>query len=148
MVSRQIWEDAMRGLIAGAIGLVALGACGSTPAEEAVPPPFRGDTATKIVPSASTPAPAAQRPVIVGGYAPADANDPDVKAAESLAISEIYKREPQRSIVENTTREVQVVAGLNYRFIIKMSGTNRYEIVVFKPLGQGAMSVTGFNKVS
>ena len=140
----------MRGLIAGTIGLVALGACGSTASEEvAPPPPFRGDTATQIVPSASTPAPAAQRPVIVGGYAPADANDPDVKAAESLAISEIYKRDPQRGLVESTTREMQVVAGINYRFIVKMTGTNRYEIVVFKPLpGQGAMSVTGFNKVS
>jgi hypothetical protein len=140
----------MRGLIAGTIGLVALGACGSTASEEAAPPPtIRADTATQIVPSASTPAPAAQRPVIVGGYAPADANDPDVKAAESLAISEIYKREPQRGLVESTAREMQVVAGMNYRFIVKMTGTNRYEITVFKPLpGQGAMSVTGFNKVS
>jgi hypothetical protein len=140
----------MRGLIARTIGLVALSACGSTASEEpAPPPPFRGDTATQIVPSASTPAPAAQRPVIVGGYAPADANDPDVKAAEALAVAEIYKREPQRGLVESATREVQVVAGLNYRFTVKMTGVNRYEIVVFKPLpGQGAMSVTGFNKVS
>jgi hypothetical protein len=144
----------MRGLIAGTIGLVAvsigmLGACGSTAQEEPAPPPFRGDTATQVVPSASTPPATAPRPVIVGGYAPADANDPDVKAAEALAVAEIYKREPQRSIVESTTRESQVVAGMNYRFNIKMSGTNRYEIVVFKPLpGQGAMSVTGFNKIS
>ena len=42
-------RDAMRGLIAGTIGLVALGACGSTASEEvAPPPPFRGDTATQV----------------------------------------------------------------------------------------------------
>src|SRR5262245_29349059 len=143
----------MRGSAAGILGLlpglVLLGACGSTAPEPPAPPPFRGDTATQVVPSASPPASASQRPVIVGGYAPADANDPDVKAAEAMAVAEIYRREPQRSIVEATTREVQVVAGLNYRFTIKMSGVNRYEVVVFKPLpGQGAMSVTGFNKIS
>ena len=139
----------MRGLIAGTVGLAALAGCNSAPAEPAAPPPFRGDTATQVVPSASTPPSTAQRPVIVGGYAPADANDPDVKAAEALAVAEIYKREPQRGIVESVTREVQVVAGLNYRFTVKMSGVNRYEVTVFKPLpGQGAMSVTGFNKIS
>jgi hypothetical protein len=139
----------MRGLIAGTIGLVVLGACGNTAPEPPAPPPFRGDTATQVVPSASAPPSTAQRPVIVGGYAPADASDSDVKAAETMAIAEIYRREPQRSIVENVTRESQVVAGMNYRFVVKMSGVNRYEVVVFKPLsGQGAMSVTGFSKLS
>ena len=137
------------GWIAGVAGLAALGACSSAAPELAPPPPFRGDTATQIVPSASQPPPAAQRPVIVGGYAPADANDAQVKAAEKMAVDEIYKREPQRSLVENVTRESQVVAGMNYRFTIKMSGANRYEVTVFNPLpGQGAMSVTGFAKLS
>lgn len=132
---------------AAGLGAVVLSACSSTPPEPAPPPPARLDTATQIVPSASQPAPAAQRPVIVGGYAPADANDAQVKAAEKLAVDEIYRREPQRSIVETVTRESQVVAGMNYRFTIKMTGANRYEVVVFRPL-QGEMSVTGFAKLS
>jgi hypothetical protein len=86
---------------------------------------------------------------VPGGYLPANAGDADVMAAEKMAVDEIYRREPQRSIVENVTREQQVVAGMNYRFTIKMSGMNSYRIVVFEPLpGQGAMSVTGFEKLS
>jgi hypothetical protein len=86
---------------------------------------------------------------VVGGYSPADAGNADVSAAEKMAVDEIYRREPQRSIVENVTREQQVVAGMNYRFTIKISGMNSYRVVVFKPLpGQGAMSVTGFEKLS
>jgi hypothetical protein len=95
------------------------------------------------------PADTAAPPAVVGGYSPADAGNADVVAAEKLAVDEIYRREPQRSIVENVTREQQVVAGMNYRFTIKMSGMNSYRVVVFKPLpGQGDMSVTAFEKLS
>ena len=140
----------MRGIVIAGMGMLALGACQGAPAPEPIPVPMsRPDTATQIVPSSTMPASTAQRPVIVGGYAPADANDPDVKAAEKMAIDEIYRREPQRSLVESVTRESQVVAGMNYRLTVKMSGVNSYQIVVFKPLpGQGAMSVTAFAKVT
>jgi hypothetical protein len=138
------------GLGACVLGALALGACqGGAKPEPIAPPMPRLDTATQIVPSSTMPAATAQRPVIVGGYAPADANDADVKAAESLAVAEIYKREPQRGLVEKVTRESQVVAGMNYRFTIKMTGVNSYMVVVFKPLpGQGAMTVTSFEKVT
>ncbi|MDP3736735.1 MAG: hypothetical protein Q8R02_05055 [Hyphomonadaceae bacterium] len=86
-------------------------------------------------------------PAVVGGYGPANLANPDVMAAEKMAVDEIYRREPQRSLVENVTREQQVVAGMNYRFTIKMSGQNSYRIVVFKPL-QGEMSVTSFEKTT
>jgi hypothetical protein len=153
------WEDVMRGIVgfgAGAsamlaLPMLALGACQGA-GQPAPPPPVplaRPDTATQIVPSATMPAATAQRPVIVGGYAPADANDADVKAAEALAVAEIYKREPQRGVVESVTRELQTVAGMNYRFTIKMTGVNSYLVVVYKPLpGQGALSVTTFEKVT
>ena len=124
----------MRGfIVAGVLACLALGslglaACGSAP-EEAPPPP-RTDTATQIIPSATMPTEQAPRPVIVGGYAPADAADAGVKAAEALAVSEIYKRDPQRGLVETVTREQQVVAGMNYRFTIKMTGVNSYRLVV------------------
>lgn len=83
----------------------------------------------------------------MGGYSPADAANPDVAAAEKLAIDEIYRREPQRSLVESVTREQQVVAGMNYRFIVRMSGANSYSVVVYKPL-QGGMAVSSFEKLS
>jgi len=96
---------------------------------------------------ASAPAGNPGSPAIAGGYSPANLGDADLMAAEKMAVDEIYRREPQRSIVETVTREQQVVAGMNYRFTIKMSGMNSYRVVVFKPL-QGAMSVTGFEKLT
>jgi hypothetical protein len=98
---------------------------------------------------ANAPADTPASPVIVGGYSPANLGDADLMAAEKMAVDEIYRREPQRSIVETVTREQQVVAGMNYRFTIKMSGMNSYRVVVFKPLpGQSAMSVTAFEKLT
>lgn len=94
------------------------------------------------------PAPAdSPAPAMVGGYGPANLANPDVMAAEKLAIDEIYKREPQRGLVENVTREQQVVAGMNYRFIVKMTGMNSYRVVVYKPL-QGDMAVSAFEKLT
>lgn len=90
---------------------------------------------------------AAPKPPLAGGYQSASASDETVKAAETLAVAEIYKRDPQRGIVEQVTREQQVVAGMNYRFTIKMTGVNSYRIVVFKPL-QGEMVVTGYEKLA
>ncbi len=84
-------------------------------------------------------------PVIAGGFAPADVNSPGYKEAEALAIDTIYKREPQRSLVESKTAQVQVVAGLNYRFDIKMSGQNRYTVQIYRDL-QGKLEVTEFTK--
>jgi hypothetical protein len=89
----------------------------------------------------------APRLPITGGYAPADRDDVGANAAEALAIAEIYRREPQRSLVESATRELQVVAGLNYRFVVKMSGANSYRVVVYRPL-EGDMRVTEFEKLS
>lgn len=84
-------------------------------------------------------------PPVVGGFAPADVSDPSYKEAEALAIDTIYKREPQRSIVESKSAQVQVVAGLNYRFDIKMSGQNRYTVQIYRDL-QGKLEVTEFTK--
>lgn len=86
------------------------------------------------------------KPMIVGGYASADLKSPQVMAAQKVAVDEIYKRDPQRGIVEKVTAEQQVVAGMNYRFDIKMTGANHYKITVFKPL-QGEMGVTAFEKL-
>ncbi|MFT3723480.1 MAG: hypothetical protein QM773_07815 [Hyphomonadaceae bacterium] len=84
---------------------------------------------------------------IVGGYGVSNPEDESVKAAQKLAVDEIYKRNPTRALVEKVTAETQVVAGLNYRFTIAMSGGATYRVVVFRDL-LGAMSVTSYEKVA
>lgn len=86
-----------------------------------------------------------QEPPVVGGYATASGEEPGYAEAEALAIATIYKREPQRGLVESKSAQVQVVAGLNFRFDIKMSGENRYTVVVYRDL-KGALEVTSFTK--
>lgn len=94
---------------------------------------------------ADGPAPISRAGPVAGGYGPANPSDPNLPDAERLAVDEIYRRDPQRSLVESVTREAQVVAGMNYRFTIRMSGTGTYRVIVFKPL-EGAMSITSFEK--
>lgn len=89
----------------------------------------------------------APRLPLAGGYAPADANDVGATAAEKLALDEIYRREPQRARVESVTRELQVVAGINYRFVFKMSGAKSYRVVVYRPL-DGDMRITSFEQLT
>jgi Cystatin domain len=84
--------------------------------------------------------------VITGGYAKADQSTVGAKEAEALAVSEIYKRNPTRALVENVEVQVQVVAGLNYAFEITMTGGSKYKIVVYRDL-QNVMSVTSYQKV-
>lgn len=84
---------------------------------------------------------------IAGGYGQSNPEDEGLKAAQKIAVDEIYKRNPTRALVEKATAETQVVAGLNYRFTIVMSGGATYRVVVFRDL-QGAMSVTSYEKVA
>lgn len=84
--------------------------------------------------------------VITGGYARADQADAREKEAEAVAVAEIYKRDPQRGLVENVEVQVQVVAGLNYAFDITMTGGKHYKVVVYRDL-QNVMSVTSYDKV-
>lgn len=100
-----------------------------------------------VQPAAQPEIPPDARPVLVGGFSPANASDPELMSAEKVAIGEIYRREPQRSLVEDVEREAQVVAGMNYRFTVKMSNGVGYRVVVFRPL-EGEMMVTSFEKVS
>jgi hypothetical protein len=94
-------------------------------------------------PPAETPA----APVIAGGYGAVDLNDEGVKAAQKAAVDAIYKRNPTRALVEKTAAERQVVAGMNYRFTIQMTGGATYRVIVYRDL-QGAMSVTAYEKLS
>ena len=102
----------------------ALGACATPPAEQP-----------------------AHAPVMVGGYSAADLNNEGVKAAQALAVNEIYTRNPTRALVDKVSAETQVVAGLNYRFTIVMTGGAAYRVIVFRNL-QGGLSVTSFEKLA
>lgn len=106
----------------------ALGACTTVPANEA--------------PVAPSPP-----PMIVGGYSAADLSDANVKAAQAIAVNEIYARNPTRGLVEKVSAETQVVAGRNYRFNVTMTGGASYRVVVLQPL-QGEMKVSTYEKLS
>jgi hypothetical protein len=114
--------------------------------------PFVQPTPTQRQPPGTRPVaepeiPPGAQPTLVGGYSPANDSDPELQAAEKVAIGEIYRREPQRGMVEDIQREAQVVAGMNYRFTVKMSGPNAYRVVVFRPL-EGEMQVISFEKLT
>lgn len=89
-------------------------------------------------------APAA--PMMTGAYGKADQSNDMVKAAQAVAVNEIYTRNPTRALVEKVDVEQQVVAGLNFRFDITMSGGSRFKVTVYRNL-QGEHSVTSFEKV-
>jgi len=85
-------------------------------------------------------------PVITGGYSPASLDDDMTKAAQAVAVDAIYKRDPTRALVEKVEAELQVVAGLNYRFVITMTGGSRYDVTVYRKL-DGTMEVTNYRKL-
>jgi Cystatin domain len=133
-------------LLATIILAVATSAC--TPAEPAKSP----EAATPaVVPEPAVPDAVAEMPPadmpMPGGFGPASLEDPQVKEASDLAISEIYKRDPTRALVESVSAEMQVVAGLNYVFQIKMTGGATFNVKVFRSL-QNELSITNYEKVS
>ncbi len=82
------------------------------------PPPFEAPTnpETKEIDNFS------ENDLLVGGYAPADIEDESAIKAKEMVIDAIYKKFPTRALVDKVEMQVQVVAGLNYKFRIEMSG--------------------------
>ena len=117
-----------------------------TPAPTPEPAPAPEAAAAEATPPAPMPTPDPAPPV-VGGYAPADVADASVKAALAVATDAIYTRNPTRALVETTEAEQQVVAGMNYRFVITMTGGARFGVTVFRDL-DGKMEVTEYAKLS
>jgi hypothetical protein len=91
-------------------------------------------------------APPTPEPVITGGYSPASLDDEMTKAAQAVAVDAIYKRDPTRALVEKVEAAMQVVAGLNYQFVITMTGGARYGVTVYRKL-DGSMEVTNYTKL-
>jgi hypothetical protein len=117
-------------------------ACAPAKAPEPTPvaaPPAVVETSTPT----PMPTPA---PVITGGYSPASLDDEMTKAAQAVAVDAIYTRDPTRALVEKVEAEMQVVAGLNYQFVITMTGGARYGVTVYRKL-DGSMEVTNYTKL-
>ena len=109
------------------VALIALlGACASNPVEAPVVP---------------------MDAPIVGGYAPANLESDAVKAAQAVALNEIYKNDKTSATIMKVEAQQQVVAGMNYKFDITLNDNSRFQVTVYRDL-QGEMSVTGFVKLS
>ena len=117
-----------------------LAACAATPAPTPALTP-----AAIVEPAPPTPMPT-PAPVITGGYSPASLNDEMTKAAQAVAVDAIYKRDPTRALVEKVEAEMQVVAGINYHFVITMTGGARYGVTVYRKL-DGTMEVTNYARL-
>ena len=96
------------------------------------------------------PGPARSEPGLTGGFVGADASTPGADIAYDMAIDAIYDAYPSRATVISTTLEVQVVAGLNYQFVITRSGPEEtrdvFAVRIYRDL-QDAYSVTRVEKV-
>ncbi|MEL6569873.1 MAG: hypothetical protein AAFQ22_15770 [Pseudomonadota bacterium] len=73
-----------------------------------------------------------------GGYGPGDASEPGAKMAYQIVEEAIYEQFPTRALVDVVALETQVVAGINYRFRVEMTGAPEaraiYEAVVYRSL--------------
>lgn len=87
----------------------------------------------------------APRLPLAGGYAPADANDVGANAAQRLVSDELARVE-RGSQITSMTRELQVVAGVNYRFGVTLNNGHMYRAVVHRPL-EGDMRLVSFDRV-
>lgn len=84
-------------------------------------------------------------PAIVGGFAQAKDNAPELRAARNMAVAELIKRKGANSAPNVIREEVQVVAGLNFRFLIRAAQGPTYEVIVYRQLN-GSMNVTKFEQ--
>jgi len=123
--------------------IVALFAACTPPAPAPEPAPMPEPATVATTPPAPMPAP---EPVITGGYSPASLDDEMVKAAQAVAVDAIYTRNPTRALVEKAEAEQQVVAGINYRFVITMTGGAKFNVTVYRKL-DGTMEVTDYAKL-
>lgn len=87
---------------------------------------------------------------VVGGYGPGDVSEPGAKIAYDMVETAIYEQYPTRALVDKVALETQVVAGLNYRFRIEMTGAPEaraiYSAVVYRNLDD-AYELTSLDKL-
>ena len=91
--------------------------------------------------AAETPAPP---PMIVGGWSPipAPAADPEVRAAARAALTKLPHHASLRRI---ESAERQVVAGMNYRLVLRLTNGQRWSATVWRKL-DGAIVVSAVGR--
>ncbi|WP_295631069.1 cystatin domain-containing protein [Novosphingobium sp.] len=84
------------------------------------------------------------RPMIAGGWSPipAPAADPEVRAAARAALTRLPHHARLRRI---ESAERQVVAGMNYRLVLRLSNGQRWSATVWRKL-DGVMVVSGVER--
>ena len=97
-------------------------------------------------PTAAAPDPiASARPIITGGWSPipAPAADPEVRAAARDALTQMPHHARLRRI---ESAERQVVAGMNYRLVLRLTNGQRWSATVWRKL-DGVMVVSGVGRL-
>lgn len=88
--------------------------------------------------------------MVTGGYGAGDLEEDGAKTALRIATDAIYERFPTRALVDTVSLETQVVAGLNYRYRIEMTGSpdarSIYEATVYRDLDDN-FELTSLNKL-
>ncbi|MBC2653008.1 cystatin family protein [Novosphingobium aerophilum] len=116
------------------IGLfvLVLATTGPEPLPPAAPAP---------APAAVVPAPAAEpvRAPLVGGFAPMSPRAPELGPVVQAAITHITPQPRAKGRV--LVAERQVVAGMNYRLLLKLRDGSRWRVVVWQKL-DGTRQVT------
>ena len=116
------------------IGLfvLVLATTGPEPLPPAAPAP---------APAAVVPAPAAEpvRAPLVGGFAPMSPRAPELGPVVQAAITHITPQPRAKGRV--LVAERQVVAGMNYRLLLKLRDGSRWRVVVWQKL-DGTREVT------
>ena len=79
------------------------------------------------------------RIAMVGGYT----EQRDLTEDEKILFEQTYKDELQLSPVSVA---IQIVAGINYRFICKTEENRNYEVIIYKPL-RGNATVSSVSKI-
>ena len=64
---------------------------------------------------------------LVGGYTAQDVNDPEIIEVANKAIEMLKEKTPDIELVQIISAATQVVAGLNYRFVLEVKTNNQIE---------------------
>ena len=85
---------------------------------------------------------------LVGGYTAQDVNDPEMVEVANKTIEILKKETPNIELVQIISAATQVVAGLNYRLVLKVKTNNKEEkwtLVVYRGF-DNSYQITDYKK--
>lgn len=83
----------------------------------------------------ATPAVGDAAPAVVGGYAPIDPHSRELRPVLAAALPSLTPARQARARIVRA--EQQVVAGMNYRLLVKLRDGSRWRVVVWRRLDGG-----------